>query len=162
MEKQKRVLGISAGNRYTGFAVFENNELLEWGIKAFNEAWSEEKLPAIAGMVNEIIERYNINAIALKANHLSRTSKQLEIITDCIVRIAEQRQLAVNTFNLKDIKRHFALEAKDSIWDAIEILVKKYPELLCQYEKEKQKSYTYYLKMLEAVCVASIVDSERR
>ena len=151
------ILGISPGNRYTGIAIIKNGELLEWCTKTFNEAWSTSKLIAILNCIDDFIEKYSVNAIALKISHLSRTSDEVTAVIEGIKELAIQECISIQAFTIEDIKEQICQETKSNMFEIMELLSVRHNELRCEYNKEVSNLNPYYRKVFEAVAVASMV-----
>lgn len=152
------ILGISPGNKQTGFAILKNNELVEWGIKTFNGKWSKTKLMAILECLEDIIERYKATGIVVKKIDDKQISFQVEEIIKGLKGISSNLSIPLKILNLSEIKEKYLLEQKPTKKNLVEEITRKYPELLLEYKKENKNLNSYYLKLFEAVALASIYD----
>src|SRR5688500_4277231 len=104
-DHQDTVLGLSIGTRRVGFAVFEDTELVEWGIKSFNSKYSVEKCNKIIKSVERMIKAYAITVIALKVPHESSSSEGNSICVSSIKTIAKTKKIRLVTYAIEDIKQ---------------------------------------------------------
>ena len=129
-------MGISPGTRTVGIAIFKDGKLRDWQLKTFSGKWSKIKLTWILSTLKQVIAHYGVSNIAIKIPHASRTSKALDELTKEIQKLAEKKDLPIETFTLKEMEQAFPCATKEAM---IEQLVNQYPELHEYYEKAIKK-----------------------
>jgi len=151
-----RIMGINPGTRYLGIAIFLGSELREWRIKIFSGKWSKEKMEKIKKAVQDFIEHYEPNILAIKKLHPSRSSKSLKYLVNRIREISRRKGLKVYQYSIKDIEKFFLPEEKTNKSKMVKVLVSEYPDLFHEFKKEKSNKNPYYIRMFESVALASL------
>jgi RNase H-fold protein (predicted Holliday junction resolvase) len=153
--KRLKIIGINPGTRYLGIAIFQDSELLDWRIKVFKEKWSKEKAKKILEILNEYIDLYALNTIALKKLHPSRRSQNLARLVTRIKEISKRKGIKVYQYSIKDLEEFFIEEDKLNKKNLAEAIVSENPVLFHELLKEKSNKNIYYIRVLEAVALAS-------
>lgn len=147
------ILGISTGTRIIGIAMMRNSELIDYRVKCFKERWTKEKQSCIVTYIEKVIEYYGIAMVAVKSLDPTRSSRQLEHLTDQIKQAAERKRVMVHSYANVTVK--LGLGIKDtSKAGLIAHIAELYPELRRTYLKEINNRHRYYEKMFEAVAMA--------
>ena len=150
-----KIIGINPGTRYLGIAVLDGSELLDWRIKTLEGRWSEEKIKKAIGVVSELIERYELDVLAIKKLHPSRRTENLLRMSDKIKNFARLKKLKVFQYSIKDIEKFYIVDEKLNKRNLFEALVKFYPELYPELKKEQSYKNPYHTRIIEAVALAS-------
>lgn len=150
-----KIIGINPGTRYLGIAVLDGSELLDWRIKTLEGRWSEEKIEKAIGVVSELIERYELDVLAIKKLHPSRRTENLLRLSDKIKNFARLKKLKVFQYSIKDIEKSYIVDEKLNKRNLFEALVKFYPELYPELKKEQSYKNPYHTRIIEAVALAS-------
>ena len=66
MDSTKRLLALDQSSRITGWAVFEDKKLLDYGKFTITDDRGEVRLHKIRQKVKELIETYNINEVVME------------------------------------------------------------------------------------------------
>lgn len=149
------MLGISLGARVVGMAVFEGNELIEWKVKSFKEAWSEEKQRMILAAVLQVCALHNVRRIVVKKISEPYRSPQLVTLMKELRRQAKRQHIRTKLCSLSELD-YDTQSRKRSKRLLTEEMVKRYPELHATYLKARSNRQEYYTKMFEAVALAEI------
>jgi Holliday junction resolvasome RuvABC endonuclease subunit len=153
--RSQKTIGINPGTRYLGIAVLDGSELLDWRIKTLEGRWSEEKIKQAIGVVSELIERYELDVLAIKKLHPSRRTENLLRLSDKIKNFARLKKLKVFQYSIKDIEKSYIVDEKLNKRNLFEALVKFYPELYPELKKEQSYKNPYQTRIIEAVALAS-------
>ena len=154
-KKPLRIIGINPGTRYLGVAVLYGQELLDWRIKVLDGKWSKDKIVKAIGIVSELIGQHEPEALAIKKLHLSRRSENLSRLANKIKVLARRKKLKVYQYSIKEIEDFFIEGEKLNRRNLIEAMVKLYPILHHDLNKERNHKNPYYFRMFEAVALAS-------
>ncbi|MEM2991372.1 MAG: crossover junction endodeoxyribonuclease RuvC [Halobacteria archaeon] len=159
-------MGISPGTRYMGIAVFSGTELLDWGVKNIEGRWSKEKMKEAGLAISNLIERYQINVLAVKEFHPSRSSANLNQLVKGIRELARRKKLKIHQYSIKELEDFFCPEGRINKEELAELVAKRYPVLFHELNKEKANRNPYYIKMFEATALGSVcfcqLDRSRR
>lgn len=154
------ILAINPGTKYLALAVFKNTELREWQIKTFKGKWSAEKMKDILAAIADFIIQYQIDALAIKRLHPSRSSANLNRLVSEIKGLVKGRCLLVCERSIRNLERYFCLGGRRNKRRMAEAVVLEYPVLFNEFEKEKHHKNPYYLRLFEAVALGSACRDE--
>lgn len=155
-KKTLRIIGINPGTRYLGISVFQDSDLRDWRIKVFQEKWSVEKIKKIKNTISSLIDDYEPNVLAIKKLHPSRSSKNLKLLTAWIKESCKKKGLRILQFSIKELEDFFLSNEKLNKKNLTKKISLEYPELIHQISREKSNKNPYYIRMFEAVALASI------
>ena len=154
-QKEIKIIGINPGTRYLGIAILHGSELLDWRIKVLNGKWSEEKMKKAVGIISEFFDRYEPTHLAIKKLHPSRRSRNLAQLTAKIKEFSRRKGLEVSQYSIKDVEEFFIEDEKLNKKNLAEVICKEYPALFYEIKKEKNHKNSYYMRLFEAVALAS-------
>jgi Holliday junction resolvasome RuvABC endonuclease subunit len=155
VKKDLNVIGINPGTRYLGIAIFQNSELLDWRIKTFPGKWTKEKTDKILAIIRQQIEHYDIKKIIIKKLHPSRSSKNLKFLVAKMTALVRRRRIDTQRFSIKELEKTFVGDMKPNKQNLAESIVRQYPALVPELNKEKSSKNSYHLRMIEAVALAA-------
>jgi Holliday junction resolvasome RuvABC endonuclease subunit len=155
VKKDLNVIGINPGTRYLGIAIFQNSELLDWRIKTFPGKWTKEKTDKILAIIRQQIEYYDIRKIIIKKLHPLRSSKNLKFLVAKMTALVRRRRIDIQRFSIKELEKTFIGDMKPNKQNLAERIVRQYPVLVPELNKEKSNKNSYYLRMIEAVALAA-------
>lgn len=159
--KTKTILGINQGTRYMGLAVISGTVLRDWKVKTMKGRWSHTKLKHAVRMIKRIIDHYQPVAIAMKRLNPSRSSKSLKTLSAHIRKTAKSKRVKTFEFSIADLRKHHSREEPvRNKKQLAQVLASQYPDLYFELEKEKRNRNPYYLRMFEAVALASILNDK--
>ncbi len=151
--KPLRIIGINPGTRYLGIAVFYDTDLLDWRVKTFRGKWAKEKAGRILEMLSEHIKLYDINALAIKKLHPSRSSKNLKLLVSKIKALARRKRIKVKSFSIYELERFFLADEKANKRNLADKIIKEYPMLVHELNKEKSRKHCYFMRAIEAIAL---------
>ena len=128
---------------------------MDWRIKVLEGKWSEDKIKKAVGIVSELIERYEPNVLAIKKLHPSRSSEGLLRLANEFKKLFKRKKLKVYQYSIKEIEGFFIEDGKLNKRNLIEAMVKLYPILHHDLNKERSHKNAYYIRVFEAVGLAS-------
>lgn len=155
----EKILGISLGTRRMGVVIMEHASIFDYWLKSFNEKWSDKKLQKILRIVEGYIVDYKVHAVAIKLPTLSVDAPAVEELLAGIEKFAESKGIKVYKYGLKDIKKAWAGNRIINKKEFISLVVREYPELKKEYEKEIKNKITHYEKIFEAFAVTKIIEN---
>jgi len=156
MHSTPTILGISPGTRSMGLAVMKAGELIDWRVKTFKGSWTSGKLKDILFVLMQYVETHNVKIIALKKPDVHRSSEGLDQLVSELTVWAKMNRIKVFSYSLHDMKKHFSKEKNFSKAEMIKRIALQYPELYAEYNKEQRNRKEYYVKMFEAIIVATL------
>ena len=151
----QNIIGINPGTRYLGIAVFDGPELMDWRIKVLTGKWSKEKMEKALGIISDLMEIYKPNVLAIKKLHPSRRSQNLERLVTGLKHFAKRKGLKVCQYSVEDLEEFFVQEDKLNKKNLAEAIVLENPALFHELQKEKAHKNSYFIRVFEAVALAS-------
>jgi len=155
LKEPLRIIGINPGSRYLGIAVFQDRSLFDWRIKLLKGKCSKKKIDKAIEVISEYIELHDLNIIALKKLHPSRSSKNLGLLVSKIKALAARKKIKVYQYSIKELEGFFLNEEKHNKKSLAEKIVSDYPFLVNELEKEKAHKNPYHVRMFEAVALGA-------
>ena len=158
LRKPVRIIGINPGTRYMGIAVFHGTELLDWGVKNMSGRWSVEKIRKARMILSDLLERYELEVLAMKELHPSRSSRNLNRLVREMKELARRKGLSVHQYPIKEMERFFQGAREDRVnkKKLAELAASRYPILAHEAHREKTINNPYYIRMFEAVALGSV------
>ena len=154
MSKQApKILGLNPGSKYLALAILRGSDLRYWGIKVLKGTRSKGKVEKTRKILSDLIDRYDLNVLAIKKLHRSRSSKNLNWLTARIREFARRKGLIVHEYSLGDLERCFSPEEKINKKQMAELVASQYPFLYPALEKEKGNRNPYLIRMFEAIAL---------
>ena len=148
------ILGLSINTRMQGLAVISGDYLIDYHIQLRKEAWTTHKRESILTSLQPWFERYSIKSIALSIPYEKQTSSQTKELLEALKQYFSRKKIHLSSYPIKAIYSFYEeAKAKKEIMKS---LAMKYPELLFHYHKEMRNKNKYYVKLFEAVGVATI------
>jgi Holliday junction resolvasome RuvABC endonuclease subunit len=148
-----KIIGINPGSKYLGIAVFHGSDLRYWAIKTLRGKWSKEKIGKSKEILSDIINRYELNVLAIKKLHPSRSSKNLNQLVTKTKEFSKRKDLRVYEYSMRDIEKFFFPEKKINKKQLAELIASEYPFLFQVLEKEKKNRNPYAIRMFEAIAL---------
>ena len=159
-KKPITILAINPGTKYLAIAILRDAELQEWFIKIFKGKWSKEKRHAILATIETLMDRYQVRVLAIKRLHPSRSSRNLDSLVSGIKRDTGRRGLRVHEYSIKQMEQSFSMDGKPNRKKMAEQVVREYPVLFNEFEREKQHKNPYWARLFEAVALGSVCHDE--
>jgi Holliday junction resolvasome RuvABC endonuclease subunit len=156
MSESIKIIGVSPGTRYIGYAIFYGSELRDWGIKNIEGRWSKEKMAKIMSFISGLIVQHKPYVLAVKALHPSRSSPNLNQLVGKIKEISKRKRLRNHQHTIKEIESFFHPEVRINKRRLAEMVVSSYPILSHELSREKAIRNPYYVRMFEAVAIGAV------
>lgn len=152
-KKPLRIIGINPGSKYLALAVFQGSDLRYWGIRVLKGKWSKEKIEKAKEILADLINRHELNVLAVKKLHGSRSSKNLNLFTAKLREFSKIKGLRVHEYSIKDLEKFFSPEEKINKKQLAELVAAEYPFLSQVLAKEKRNRNPYAIRMFEAIAL---------
>jgi hypothetical protein len=137
-----------------GLAVIKGNLLVDYHIKLRKEPWTPRKRELILTSLQPWCESYTITNVALSIPYEKQTSTQTKDLLESLKRYFVEQKINLSAYPAKTLYT-FCKEAKTKK-EVMRALALLYPELSFHYQKEMANKNKYYVKLFEAVGVATI------
>ncbi len=163
MNKQDiTILGISPGTQYYGIAVLRNGRLNDRRVKNFMEGWSQHKLNAIERVMEILILKYDVTAIALKSIPVSKNTEGNTRVIHAIKKLADQHTFKMYFYTLEELQRYYSREKKVTKEMLMDGVLDQFPEMIFEHTRELQRGNPYYIKVFEAIAAATLCSHEMK
>lgn len=154
--KPLRILSINPGTRYLGIAVFNGNELYDCAVKIVKGRDFKQKAAIVRSIIQDHIDRYGINVLALKNLHPCRTSRILQCLILEVKRISQTHRLTLFESSINKVKADLLLTTRTNKRRLMEEMAMRYQFLLPEMEREQKNKNPYLIRMFEAVAIGLV------
>jgi hypothetical protein len=104
-------------------------------------------------VISDLTVQYDLNTLAIKRLHPSRTSKNLNRLVAKIKEFSKGKGLRVYEYSLKNLERFFSPGEKINKGQMAKLVASEYPFLLPLLEKERKNENPYAIRMFEAIAL---------
>ena len=150
--KTHNILSIIPGTKYLGVAIFIDTDLRDWFIKSIPNIPVREKAEYVKTFISDLIERFNINTLAVKKLHPARQSKNLTELVSVIKELGKRMNVSVIDLPLQTVEQ-LLLNGKPNKKRLTEEVAAMYPVVFHEYEREKKNKSRYLTRMFEAIAL---------
>jgi Holliday junction resolvasome RuvABC endonuclease subunit len=150
---QPTILGLSPGARYFGFAILCGHDLKDWGIRVIKKKSPEEKLDFGKQILSSLADQHQVNILAIKNLHPSRSSMHLNQLTAALISLARSKGVQICRYPLERVKAAVCGTEKVSKAELANRVCETYPFLSREFEKERASRNPYHTRMFEAVAL---------
>ena len=148
------ILGLSVNTRMLGLAVISGNRLVDYHIQLRKEPWTLRKRELILASLQPWCHYYSIKSVALSIAYEKQTSSQTNELLESLKSYFSEKKILLSSYSPKTLYA-FYKEAKAKK-EIMRMIAEQYPELSFHYRKEMSNKNKYYVKLFEAVGVATI------
>jgi len=120
-------------------------------MQSFPGSWSHKKLKRILRSIARHIELHAVEKIAVKLPDALPTSKAFIQLIGSLNVLRERKGIQIGYYTLNQLKLAHAGTAKATRAELIAYIVKRHPELLPEFQRERRNKEAYYYRMFEAV-----------
>ncbi len=156
------ILGISPGTQYYGIAVLKNGKLKDRRVKSFMEAWSQHKLNAIERVLETLILKFDVTAIALKSIPASKNTEGNTKVIHAIKKLANQYDIKLSSYSIEELERYYSKEKTLNKEVLMSGVLEEYPEMIFEHKRELQRGNPYYIKVFEAIAATTLCSHEMK
>ena len=153
--KTHNVLAIIPSTKYLGVAIFIDTDLRDWFVKSIPNTSIKGKSEYVIEFISGLIERFNINVLAVKKLHPARQSKNLSDLVSKIKGVEKKINVSVSEFSLQAIEQ-LLLNGKPNKKRLTEEVAAMYPVVFHEYEREKRNKSKYLTRMFEAIALGIV------
>ena len=153
--KTHNVLAIIPSTKYLGVAIFIDTDLRDWFVKSIPNTSIKGKSEYVIEFISGLIERFNINVLAVKKLHPARQSKNLSDLVSKIKGVEKKINVSVSEFSLQAIEQ-FLIKGKLNKKKLSEEVAAMYPVVFHEHEREKKNRSRYLTRMFEAIALGIV------
>jgi len=155
-DNTRKIVCINLGTRYVGLAAFQDQSLRDWCVKSFSGKWSKAKEKKILLLLSDYLDRYLPELIIFKDLDPARSSSALQRLAKATAALAKGRGLRTRRFSLSTLKSALPKDIRKNRRMLAEDVVRRWPAIGIELQKERSNRNSYYQRMFEAVALGSI------
>jgi len=160
----QNILGISLKVKHLGLAVLYKEELIDFRVRTFYGAWTDEKRSDIQRTIKKTVARYEVRKIVVKAPKPAHCSDAILAVLRDIERIAEHSGVEIVFCTMDDLTHLYSEDGRGNKRKLIHAICRKYPankQLAMLCEKEWSNKNAYHIKVFEAIaCIELALRTE--
>lgn len=149
------ILSIVLGTRYIGVAIMNGSDLRDWFVKSLSGESVKKRITYLIESTTDFIQRFNINTLAIKKLHPSRSSPNLKKLSESVKTIARNEHLSIIEYPISTIERSLLI-GKTNKKLLINEVLRIYPIIYHDYEREKKNKNRYLTRMFEAIALGVV------
>lgn len=154
--EQVTVLGLSINTRMLGLAIVCGNLLVDYHISLRKEPWTLIKRDLILTRLQPWCTSYSINSIALSIPYENQSSIPIKELLESIKVYFNNQKITLCSYPPQTLHVFCEETQTKTKKEAMRKLTELYPELTTYYNKEQRNKNKYYVKLFEAVAVATV------
>jgi hypothetical protein len=154
------VLGISTNTRLLGLAIINQHGLADYSIHLHKSSWSPSKATMILASLEPCVRKYCIKKIILSIPHVHHQTEAFKILIYRIRAFFETQGITVIAETPEAVDHLYPPGQKKTKKALMQALCLQFPQLSYCYQKELRNKNRYYIKLFEAVAVASLYQGE--
>lgn len=153
-ELKSRVLGLDLGTRQIGFALFEGERLIHYGIKTIRKSGSQETFKTLRTVLNTLTVRNSITVIAFETVSSIQQQRSLVKAVQCeVLRYATKYNIRAVEYNPKILRQAICLPQKPKKLLTHERLAQRYAEILPYLKPRNYWQQRYVSHLFDAIAV---------
>lgn len=153
MDMAAVILGISPGVKHSGMVILSHGELVDHKIRLMQGDSPENKLSGFRIWIENCIEKYQVDAIAMKIVPSWHYTEALEALYSELKRIATDTGIFLSTFPMERLRELLPGQRQNKI-DLFRHVIGEFPELGIRYHRAMEDGNRYYAKFFEALSCA--------
>ncbi len=150
------ILGISTNTRLLGLAILKQGSLVEYKVHLHKSSWSPSKAKEIITKLEPCVRQYCIKSCVLSTPNAYHQTEAYKSLVSCIRSYFKEKNIPVYAKESKTVHSLYSPEQKKTKKVLMKLLTEQYPQLTYCYRKEVRNKNKYYIKLFEAVAVATL------
>jgi len=150
-----RILSLDPGTKHLGFAVFEDTDLVDYGIKSIRQGSKNIILEHIDEIFDRWIQTINPDYLVLEKNQFSQIQNNLRLMIAIghLKKSAKKKNIRCYEYDPRTIRKLICNDGNATKKRVSEALVTYFPELIAYIKSDKVWRVKYYQNMFDAVAV---------
>lgn len=150
------ILGISTNTRLLGLAIINQGRLEEYSIHLHKSPWSAWKANMIVTNLEPCVRQYCIKSVVLSIPHAYHQTEAFKHLISCIREYCIEKKIPLHEKTPDTLHALYPKDQKKTKKALMQALTLMYPQLTLCYHKELRNKNKYYIKLFEAVAVATL------
>jgi hypothetical protein len=135
--------------------VFKSNTLVDYCVKLYKQKYSPDKRDLMLTSLSSCIAHYTITTIVVAIPDAHCITSEFEDLRTAIERFAAAHEIPVIYYPVRDVYFYLGRPVQRTRLALMKRLSMFFPELSRYQEKEMRNKNKYYVKLFEAVGVAT-------
>lgn len=153
-------LGISTNTRLLGLAIISQGGLVDYSIHLHKSSWSPAKATTIVTSLEPCVRQYCIKRVVLSIPYAHHQTEAFRYLIYSIREFFEAKNIPVYAETPEAIHSLYPPGQKKTKKALMSSLALQFPQLTYCYHKEMRNKNKYYIKLFEAVAVATLHEQE--
>lgn len=155
LKNRRKILSLDPGTKHLGFAVFEDTELVDYGVKSIRQGSKSSILQHIGDITNRWIKTLDPDYLVLEKNVFSQIQYNLRLtmVIGQIKNIAEKNGIRHYEYDPRAVRKEICSDGNATKKRVSEVLITYFPELIVFMKSDKVWVIKYYQNMFDAVAV---------
>lgn len=150
------ILGISTNTRLLGLAIIRKGELVEYKVHLHKSSWSPSKANEIITKLEPCVRQYCIKSCVLSTPNVYHQTEAFQKLIASLRKYFRENNIRVYSKEIKTVHSLYQTGGKKTKKALMKHLTSYYPQLTYYYHKELRNKNKYYIKLFEAVAVATL------
>lgn len=150
-----KILSLDPGTKHLGFAVFEDTELVDYGVKSIRQGSKSSILQHIEEITKRWIKTIDPDYLVLEKNVFSQIQYNLRLVMVIrqIKNLSETNGIRHYEYDPRAIRKQICNDGNATKKRVSEVLITYFPELIPYMKSDKAWVIKYYQNMFDAVAV---------
>lgn len=155
LKNRRKILSLDPGTKHLGFAVFEDTELVDYGVKSIRQGSKSSILQHIGDITNRWIKTLDPDYLVLEKNVFSQIQYNLRLtmVIERIKNIAEKNGIRHYEYDPRAVRKKICSDGNATKKRVSEVLITYFPELIVFMKSDKAWVIKYNQNMFDAVAV---------
>jgi hypothetical protein len=153
-------LGISTNTRLLGLAIINQGKLEDFSIHLHKSAWSAWKANKIVTSLEPCVRQYCITNVVLSSPHAHHQTKAFKVLIAHIQEYFKKKNIPCHSKAVSEMHSLYPPQQKKTKKALMSALCDRYPQLTYCHIRELRNKNKYYIKVFEAVAVATLLEQE--
>ena len=155
LRNKTKILSLDPGTKHLGFAVFEDTELVDYGVKSIRQGSQRSILQHIDVITNRWIKTLDPDYLVLEKNVFSQIQYNLRlmIVIRQIKNLAEKNGIRHYEYDPRAVRKVICNDGNATKKRVSEVLITYFPELIPYMKSNKVWVIKYYQNMFDAIAV---------
>jgi hypothetical protein len=149
-------LGIKTSTRLLGLAIIKQNSLVDYSIHLHKQSWSAAKAKMIISSLEPCARKYSIKRVVLSIPYAHHQTEAFRQLIYAIREYFEAKKIPVYAETPEALDSFYPPGQKKTKKALMHAITLRYPQLTLCYRKELRNKNKYYIKVFEAVAMASL------
>jgi len=154
MTRKLNLIAIDPGHREIGFAHFDGNELVDYGVKSLRRSKPKlNPLDVLKSVLGRFFREKSPSVIAIEKNSFSKIYQNLPVmrVIKIIQDMANRNNIPIYEFAPSTIRKEICNDGRATKREVSKIISARFPELIVYLESNRRWRERYYQNMFDAV-----------